>query len=514
MKIKSQSLSQQTIKNSFWNFSSSLITRAGALLFTIILARFLSPEKFGIYNLVMSISFIFMIFFHSGINETFLRYFSNALGKQDKKKTLSYFHYLLKIKFIGSGIFSLALLFLAYPLAYYIFKKPILFFPLLLASFYIFVFSFEEFFSIIFFALKKVKYVAVKEIILQFSRILISLLVFLSIASAYYILGIIFGLIIASIFVLFFVLYHIRKFLPYLFKKNGKIGEKDKKRIIKFLIYIAIGSISFTFFGYIDILMLGLLIKDASFIGYYRSAFILVSSIGGLLTFSHVLLPIFVQIKKQRLQRAFNKVFRYSIILTIPATIGIILFSKYIIRAIYGYNYLPASILLYSLAPLIFLGCIVALFLNLFSALEKPRVYLPLLISIIIFNIFLNYILIIWLSSYSLIMGTTGAAIATITSWFFYACGLGILSKKRLNIKINLKTLFKPFFSSIIMAIMVFFVVSYVKEMTLIAGFLEIIFGALIYITIMLFIGGITKEDIFLFKELFKIPKFLEKINN
>ncbi len=498
MKEKKQSLTSQIIKNSLWKLFSSLITRGGALVFTILLARFLLPENFGTYNLAISIAFIFMAFFHKGFNETFLRYMSEAFGKKNKENIKSFFRYLLKIKFLCSILFSLTLLFLAYPLSYYIFKKPTLFLPLLFSAVYIFVFSFDAFLNSLFFALKKIKYIFIKEIISQTGRIIFALLIFFTISSVYYVSGIIFGLIITSLFVLFFGLYYVHKSIPFLFEKSEKISRKNKKRILKFLKYIIIGAFSFIFFGYIDTIMIGLLIENTSFIGYYRSAFVLVSSLGGLLTFSYVLLPVFVQIKKEKIEKAFNRVFRYSMIIAFPATFGTIVLSKHIIRMIYGYAYLPASIPLYFLSFLITFGVIVDLFLNLFSALEKPKAYFPLLIIIIFFNILLNYLLIITLSKHSLIMGVAGAGIATIISWSIYAIGLGVLSKKVLNVKINLKPLIKPLFSSIIMALIIFFTIKYVEDITIIIGLLEIILGILVYIITMLLMGGISKEDILL----------------
>ena len=38
------SLARTVIKNSIWNFASSLIMKIGALVFTIIIARILQPE--------------------------------------------------------------------------------------------------------------------------------------------------------------------------------------------------------------------------------------------------------------------------------------------------------------------------------------------------------------------------------------------------------------------------------------------------------------------------------------
>ena len=76
------SFKKNLLKNASWGFASSLANRAGGLIFTIILARFLLPEKFGIYSIVLSVSMLFFTFADLGVNSTFVRYISLALQKQ------------------------------------------------------------------------------------------------------------------------------------------------------------------------------------------------------------------------------------------------------------------------------------------------------------------------------------------------------------------------------------------------------------------------------------------------
>ena len=108
---KNRLLAKQVINTSIWNLIYSIIQRIGALIFTIILARFLFPENFGIYSLVISIAFIFMTFADLGIDNVLIRYLSS------EKKKSAYFRYIFKIKFLFSSIVSLALLIFAYPIS-------------------------------------------------------------------------------------------------------------------------------------------------------------------------------------------------------------------------------------------------------------------------------------------------------------------------------------------------------------------------------------------------------------
>ena len=80
--VENQNLSEIAIKNSSYSLAAGLIYKFGGLIFTILIARLLLPELFGIYALVLSIVTIFMTFTNLGVDETSLRYISDASGKR------------------------------------------------------------------------------------------------------------------------------------------------------------------------------------------------------------------------------------------------------------------------------------------------------------------------------------------------------------------------------------------------------------------------------------------------
>jgi len=495
-----ETLTDQAIEGSFWKLSSSIIQRIGGFIFIILLARFLLPEGFGLYNLVLSIALIFMIFSHDAINETFIRYMSENI--KNKEKTKSFFNYLLKFKFLLLFIIILLLLILSYPLSFYIFKKPAVFLPLLLATCYIFILSLEGFFTSFFFVVRKVKYVAIKETVYQVLRMFLTILLFLVISSNPKVYHIFIILIITSLITLLFVFYKNYRTASYLFEKSTKISKKDRKRIIKFFFYLFIGSISYIFFGNIDTIMLGILTPTTNYIGLYRSAFILVSSIIGLLGFAPVLLPIFIQ--THHLEEAFNKVFRYLMIIAIPAAFGLAILGNYFVVLFYGQEYIDARLPLFFLSFLIIFVVQISLFRNLFSTREKPQAYLPLLFLTMLVNVFLNYILIKTFINHSIALTITGVAIATLISLIFYNVGLNLIARRKLRIKTNLSVIVKPLIASIIMFFILHFLKKILNEITILNIILLLSSGILIYFFIMLLIKGIIKEDFLLAKHLLK----------
>ena len=99
-----------------------IFQRAGALIFTIIIARFLLPEGFGLYNLILSIALTFTVLSERGINESLIRYLSETLEK--KAKARNFFKYILKLKLVILISFLVILGIAAYPLSVYFFNKP------------------------------------------------------------------------------------------------------------------------------------------------------------------------------------------------------------------------------------------------------------------------------------------------------------------------------------------------------------------------------------------------------
>jgi len=504
LKKEKISLTSQVIKGSFWNTLTSIVQRVGGLIITIILARVLLPEGFGTYNLVLSIALLFTLFTEGGINSAVVRYLSET--NNNKKKTKLCFQYILKLKIIILLISSGLLILLVFPLSFIVFKKPVILIPLIIASFFIFIFSLGNFFNSLFFAIKKVKYITLKEFIYQFSRVLIITLAiwlsFFHLNTAYVMII----LTISSLIALLFIFYKTYILSPYLFKKqelNSFLAKEDKKRILNFTFIITITSISYLLLGNIDTLMFGALVNDITQLGIYRSAFTLASSIAGLFALGQVLLPIFVQVKKIRLGEAFNKVLKYSMAFAIPATFGLAVLSSYFIVLIYGYEYIEATIPLIILSFLIIPFVQISLFSCLFLAKERLKEYTYFLIAIIMINIFLNYAFIKLFLYYLPNFIVIGVAIATLLSWFFYSIGLEIIARKKLKIQSDITLFIKPIFASLVMVMIISLLKIRFVTLNLVSGFFLVFSGILIYFLTMWLIKGINKEDFLLIREIF-----------
>ncbi|NCA80885.1 MAG: hypothetical protein EOM76_12040, partial [Sphingobacteriia bacterium] len=70
----------------------------GSLIFTIIVARLLLPDKMGLYNLALSTIVLLSVFSDLGIGEAILTFVSKMSGVGKNAKAKGYFKRLFKWK--------------------------------------------------------------------------------------------------------------------------------------------------------------------------------------------------------------------------------------------------------------------------------------------------------------------------------------------------------------------------------------------------------------------------------
>ena len=487
------------VKNSFWSVLTTLFAKIGGMIFSIILARILLPEKFGIYNLALSIVLSALSLINIATNQTISRYISYSLGKKDTKKAKSYYVFLSKIKFILSISLMIILIIIAYPLSFYVFNKPGLFLPLLGLTIYVVTFSFQNLYETIFYVLGKVNILTIKESLIQFSKIIICLFLFVLLSNS--ILIAIFSIIIASCISIIFMRVRLKKIVGFLFNKTDK-GKINKPKVLNFLKQAMLSSMSATLFDALDVIILGIFVTS-SYVGYYSSAYLIVGGFFGLITFSNISLPVFTKMDKQNLQEMFGNTIKYLSFISIPIIFGIMAFGRYVIQLLYGYEYLEAFFPLLILSLLIFEFPLTDNLKALLLAKEKPKQVMRIIIFATILNLILTTISVFFLIKISMTWAMIGAAASMVINRYLVLFLLFRLSKKELSLSSNIKVILKPIFSSLIMVSTLFLINSQVKDMNLFIGIAEVIFAILVYLTVMFLIKGINKKDFLFIKNSF-----------
>jgi O-antigen/teichoic acid export membrane protein len=482
-------LARKVLKNSFFNTSRAFISGIGGLFFSVILARLLMPELFGIYALAIAVCF-FTLQLDPGTGYATIRYVSYALGRNNESLARGYFRFLLKVRLILGFAFSLSLAILAKPLAFRVFDKPELFIPLEVLSVFIFLFFLTDLLDCCFEAFQNFKYPAVRHAIYEFAKF--GLVIPFVITGFFY--GIFIGLTIAA-FVTFIVMFSaLRRKYGVLFR--GEVAEIEKRRVIRFLGFMSIGSFSGVIFSYVDIIMLGIFLP-AEYAGYYKAGTTIIFGIAGLTAISGVLFPVFTQLEGESLEDAFKKVFKYSSILSFPFAVSLAYFSGQIISVVYGVEYLPAALTLLILSPIIIFNS-TNFFGNLFGAKEKPEYSTAVSIISMSLNVVLNYFLI-------LRFGMIGAAIATTISRFLDIISIGVLSSTILKIRPNADSIYKPLFASLTMFA---FLHLSPHPTTLFIGVTELCVAMAVYFGVLFLTGGMGREDFRYAKTILGIESF------
>ncbi len=430
------------IKNSLYQTLTNVVAKGGSLIFTIIVARLLLPELFGLYSLALSTIIIFAAVSELGVGTALTRFVSRFLGKRKKAKAKAYTFYLAKIKFFLT-IFSVILLLALSRFISDIYQKPI-FLALLAGAFYIIFIQTLGIFKSVLIASNSFKEIFHNEIILQaFRVILVPLAVLLSLKYVLTDEKILFYVFISLsvvylIAAMRLVLVTIKKSEFLKKEKPKKAGQtsltnltkKEKKGTNKFLIAMSVIVLSGIFFTNIDRVMLGYFVQ-AEFIGYYTAALSLIGGIYPFLGFTAlVLLPIFSRMKGKRLEIALKKSRNLIFMLSITTFIFILLFAPVIISIIYGSEYALAINILRLFSVLLLFLSLTALYQTYYISQAKPQKIAKLLIISTILNIFLNYILITSLLPYGHLAAVYGAGTATIISQGVYLGGLVFRRKK------------------------------------------------------------------------------------
>ncbi len=498
--MNEENLGKRIVKNSFWGFTATLISRFGALFFTILIARMLLPERYGIFSIAMSIGLFFYIFADIGINASAVRFISAALNN-DKKRIGAYYKYLLKIKIVLSVTFFILLILLAYPISNYVFKNADLFIPLMAASFYIFVLSFEVFHNQLFYTLEKAQFISLRETLVQLLKIIFAATLFIFVAAKYQVLGIFLGLALIHLIALIIILMYFKKNFPELFIKHP--DHIDKKSVLRFVRFLTISSISSVFFMNVDSIMLGIFLGASlvEYVGFYKAAF---SMIIGITTFlaapNMVLLPIFTKISKEETVKVFDKVLRFVIILSIPSSFGLLVLGEYFTKLFFGAQYVlaagPLYILGFTILPIVSLSIL----LHLYSAKKMPEVFAKIIFTVSIINVILNFLFIRHFLKISPEMAIKGAAIATLLSWLIYfIMALRHFSRDFKN-KLPLTSLITSTLASVIMLIALKYFLSMFTAITLSIAIATILIGVIVYALALLVLGELGKEDLIVTK--------------
>ena len=267
--------------------------------------------------------------------------------------------------------------------------------------------------------------------------------------------------------------------------------ENVSEGVKSFMGFMTIASISGIIYAYVDSIMIGYLLTPTD-VGYYRAAYSIVFAIVGLIaSLRGVLLPTFTQLSINDINRALERLIRYSSIIAFPLALLISYFSRDIVKLIYGTDYLNAYYAMTFLSFAIIPGAFNYL-VTIFNAKERADISAFIVTSSMIPNVVLNYFLIIH-------MGIAGAAIATVISRFFVIALSVFLLFRLFRISLKASSILKPLVSSLAMLFVLIFLP---EPSSLTVGIMEVVFAGIIYILVLFGVRGIGVDDLRYFRNI------------
>lgn len=384
-------------KNMSWLLISQIIASVCGFIWTILLARYLGVNNYGILGFAVSITGILGIIDDMGISSHIVRQIAT-----NKESAPKYLGNAIPLKIILATIkltiTSIVLLLLNV-------NESTIFITLL--------FSFEMIFKSYintingtFQAFEKGKYQGIGTTLMNTTTLLFILI---SIYANLGLLGISIAYILANLITFIYSYYILNKQLV---KPKFELNWEFCKKITLLSLPFAITGILYTIYYSIDLVMLSKLVSDYAN-GIYNATYKLIAVLTLFYSvYTAVIFPVmskFFKNDKKLLIISYEKSIKYLMLIIIPISIGTMFYSLDIIQLIYGHQYDAASSVLSILIWTVCLLFISGASNTLLNASHKETTVTKIYAIAAVFNIVLNFFMIPYFSY-------NGAAITTVLS--------------------------------------------------------------------------------------------------
>jgi O-antigen/teichoic acid export membrane protein len=461
---------------------------------TIILARLMTPEEYGLYSIALVPSYMAILFRDWGVNSAITRYVASA--RAENKEENAYEIVVSGMLFeAATGLFlSIVLVSLSNFIALTVFQRPEATFLIMITSITIFAGALLTAAQSSFVGFERMELNSLTNICQAIVKTVASpILVFVGYSALGATLGYTISFVAAAIIGLAILyLTTIRR----LKRKNPqKISiTQTLKKMLCYGVPLSVASIISGFLVQFYAFLMAIYCTDAM-IGNYQVA----TQFATLLTFftipiSTVLFPVFSKINPQDehelLQTVFTSSVKYTAILLIPATMAVMALSKPMIGTLFGekWGYAPFFLTLNVISYLLAIFGSLSLG-SLLTGLGKTKIQMKLSLITLIVGVPISLMLIPT-------MGIFGLIITSITAGIPSLC-LGLRwIWKTYKAKADIKSSIKIFTASSVAAAAAFIIINLITC----ADWIELTAGGLTFITIYLIIaptiGAVSQTDI------------------
>lgn len=295
-----------------------------------------------------------------------------------------------------------------------------------------------------------------------------------------------------------FNIIHMRKYLNKISVHSLKL-----KRHLKPIFFMFATAIAVELYIQLDITMIGAICGD-TYVGYYSNSIKLTKIVIIVITaIGSVLLPrlsgYFENNEINKLGILVTKTVEYIIFISIPCSLGLFLVSADLVVVLFGTDFLPAITTMRILAlliPIISIGNIFGIQLMIVLNQEK-LLTLTVFIGAII-NITLNSVLIS-------VFQQNGAATASVITEFVVMVAQILLTRKFVEIHIDIKICFKILVQAIVMVVVIWLIRMFDFNNTL-RLIVEVFSGGVAYI-----LAGLVLKNELIYEILIKLKRLIRK---
>ncbi len=467
-------------KGTMYLMIAQAVFLASTYLMQVGLGRFLGPELYGVYGVIMALITAVTLMLTSGMEQAISK-------KVSEKRELAYTikNSVLKLEFAFSIIFAI-IYFASAELIANLLNDASLVSYIRFSSLIIPVYCIGKVYSGYFDGLQQFKKHAFLLTIFSIAR----LLFVFALAYIFLINGVIVGMIVASFISLIAAI---------IISEKGKKYSMKIRELIIFAIPVTMFNLAFTLLFSIDLFLVKALLQENMLVGYYNASVNLARSLYFLLSaLALVLLPAISEAvtknKPEQTKRLIKESMRYVFMCLIPLCILMSVTSKNLVALFYQARYLPAAT---PLSILVFGSAFLTIFFILATVLMgagNPKLPMMVVILLVFIDFILNLVLI---PQYSL----AGAAIATTLTSIIGAIILSSAVVIRFGMFTSLKSLMKILLASLV----VYVIASLIPTINKFLLPAEYALLAMVYLGVLLLLKEVTKEDIRRIKSL--IPK-------
>lgn len=449
------------MKGGVWVFALRITNRGLGFIRTIIIARWLAPEDFGILGVAMLAVTILDIFSQTGFLSALIQKKDDVTGYLDVVWTT------LAIR----GAILFFLLFLSAPFVSQFFNSAEAELVVKVISINLLLTGFMNI-GVIFFH-RDLQFN--KQFIFEVSATIVDLAISISLAL---ILKNVWALVwggLAKNFVKFLMSYLLHRYRPRFHFERKKFQE-----LFNFSIWISGSTILVFLITQGDDILVGKLL-GISALGFYQMSYLIanlpVTEISDVI--SRVTFPAYSKIQQElkKLRIGYLKAFQITAFITVPIALGIFALGDQFILIFLGEPWKPAIPVLQILALAGLIGSISATARPLFYAVGRPKIdTIWQIIRLLVFGVII----------YPLVVtkGMSGAAIAVLISTFFSTIGFCFMVIKITKCKVwtFMKLVLLPFINALLMVFILKGLRPILKHLGIWQFILLIVIGCLIYI--------------------------------